>query len=100
MTYTTWIFVSDITKSFYLTTHVKFEDMNLKQIQNDIKTWKRKDNHQYQLDQLAESSDFRIEYDEVCSTSDLKQIKSHYVNRGYKCLTFRIQLVKKNEIVG
>ena len=100
MTYTAWIFISDTTKSFYLTTHVKFEDMNLKQIQNDIKTWKRKDNHQDQLDQLADSSDFHIEYDEVCSTSDLHKIKKRYVNRGYKCLTLRIELVKGNEVVG
>ncbi|WP_192888708.1 hypothetical protein [Vibrio bathopelagicus] len=99
MTYKTWIFISEETKTFFMTTHVNFEGMTVKAIQRDIPTWKRPEEHQRELNALAEASDFRFELDEVSHVDDLHDIKARYTSRGYRCLNRRIVLKKNNQHV-
>lgn len=99
MAYKTWIFISDKTCTFFITTHVQFEGMTVKGIQRDIPTWKRPPEHQRELDALAAASDFRVELDEVSHVDDLHDIKARYIAKGYRCLTRRIVLKKNNKHV-
>jgi hypothetical protein len=99
MLYKTWIFISEETRTFFMTTHVNFEGMTVKAIQRDIPTWKRPPEHQEQLNALAEASDFRFELDEVGHVDDLHDIKAKFIKRGYTCLNKRITLKKNNQHV-
>ncbi|RKF19471.1 hypothetical protein DBZ36_03120 [Alginatibacterium sediminis] len=99
MAYKTWIFISETTQTFFMTTHVNFEGMTIKAIQRDILTWNRQEDLQSELDALSAASDFRVEYDEVKNVDDLHDIKARYVKSGYACLNRRIVLTKNNKSV-
>lgn len=99
MLYKTWIFISEETGTFFMTTHVNFEGMTVKAIQRDIPTWKRPPDFQEELDSLAGANDFHFEIDEVSHVDDLHDIKDRYVQRGYRCLNRRIVLKKQNKHV-
>ncbi|MGF1686160.1 hypothetical protein L4C36_05620 [Photobacterium japonica] len=99
MTYKTWVFISEETRTFFITTHVAFDGMTTREIQTDIPTWERPDDHKKELMTLASAYDFRVVLDRVSHVDDLRTIKARYVAQGFRCLNRRIVLRKNNQNV-
>ena len=99
MAYKTWIFISDEMRTFFITTHVAFDGMTTKEIQKDIPTWERPDDHKIELMALASAGDFRVVTDRVSHVDDMRAIKASYEAQGLRCLNRRIVLRKNNQYV-
>jgi len=97
MLYKNWIFISEQTRTFFMTTHVNFEGMSDGDIKLDILTWKRSPGLKGKLNSLAEAKDFHVELDTVSSVNELRHTKERYVRRGYHCLNSKITLQKQNK---
>ncbi|MET2951750.1 hypothetical protein ABXV18_27090 [Vibrio owensii] len=98
--FTSWVFKSDTTKSFYITTHVNFHGKSKQWIKENIPTWKRPNPQQIRLNLLAAQDDFTIETNTVQTSADMKAICQKLEAQGYAKLNKRVALIKNLHVVA
>ena len=99
MKYKVWILFSSSTKTCYISTHIKFESMTIKDFKLDIPKWERSDEMKDELNTMAKATDFDFKTDVATHVDDLHCIADAMRKKGYKVLNGCLVLKKSNELV-